>query len=366
MNKVIVIIFFFFNFNYLFAQDSLYLHTLSVGDIDNGWGILKKDDSNLLVFGSSANWTIFTNTEWKGFLLELDTIGNIIKTATAVNNNGWEGTLNSFAIGTDGSYIFTGYSSNYIIEYSSRIIGLFYKFNSFIYEKIIKDYTDFECSAHSTISTPDNGFIIGGRMRYFDEIDTHLYLLKIDKNGDIIWENIIDEFLYDNKVISIVPLPNGNFLANCLVNWSAWDGVGQIAFIELTTDGDIVNKKIIPVQSYFEDIFNLIPSKDNGFLGMYKDYTINKHSTIIKLDQNYNVLWQSPDLCNNCGNGEVAELPSGDIIVAGCYLTGDSLEAQVHLTKLSPQGNIIWQRLYGGEKMTTLMPSLPTRTVLFG
>ncbi|MCB0516759.1 MAG: hypothetical protein KDD49_11900, partial [Bacteroidetes bacterium] len=62
MNKVIVIIFFFFNFNYLFAQDSLYLHTLSVGDIDNGWGILKKDDSNLLVFGSSANWTIFTNT----------------------------------------------------------------------------------------------------------------------------------------------------------------------------------------------------------------------------------------------------------------------------------------------------------------
>ncbi|MEZ4914454.1 MAG: PKD domain-containing protein [Chitinophagales bacterium] len=254
------------------------------------------------------------------------------------------------AIGFDGNYCIIGSYIDYIYD-KYQIFGFFYKNGIFTYSKIISN-PSIIASAHCIAPSSDNGFIVGGGMRYFDEnmSDAELYLLKIDKNGDIIWQKIIDEFLYDNKVISIIPLPNGNFLANCLVNWSAWDGVGQIAFIELTTDGDIVNKKIIPVQSYFEDIFNLIPSKDNGFLGMYKDYTINKHSTIIKLDQNYNVLWQSPDLCNNCGNGEVAELPSGDIIVAGCYLTGDSLEAQVHLTKLSPQGNIIWQRLYGGEK----------------
>ncbi|MEZ4914439.1 MAG: PKD domain-containing protein [Chitinophagales bacterium] len=288
----------------------------------------------------------FTNTEWKGFLLELDTIGNIIKTATAVNNNGWEGTLNSFAIGTDGSYIFTGYSSNYIIEYSSRIIGLFYKFNSFIYEKIIKDYTDFECSAHSTISTPDNGFIIGVECVTFDEIDTHLYLLKIDKNGDIIWENIIDEFLYDNKVISIVPLPNGNFLASCAVNWQPWEfsNPADILFLEFDTDGNIIHKNLFN-WGISESIGDMSFCDDGTIIG---NYELDDLNYVIRFDTSFNIVWIS-EMISEYGISNPTELSSGDIIVAGT-IASNSLEAQVHLTKLSPQGNIIWQRLYGGEK----------------
>ncbi|MEZ4914458.1 MAG: PKD domain-containing protein [Chitinophagales bacterium] len=336
-------------FNLVYAQDSLFLQTKDIAHIDSGHGIFLSEN-NLYYFGSAANW-LFFDGYWQGFINKSDTLGNIINDYIIADTLG-QSNLTCFAIGEDQNLIFAGLVGDY---FHGDILLAFYKFDTYFFAKKLSISNTFTSVANSITVSPDNTFIIGGNINIPDEPDIpynlrKILLLKIDKNGDIIWEKIIDEFLYDNKVISIVPLPNGNFLANCLVNWSAWDGVGQIAFIELTTNGDIVNKKIIPVQSYFEAIHSFKNAANNTFIGTYVDYVDGKYNAIIKLDQNYNVLWQSPDLCNDCGNGEVAELPSGDIIVAGCYLTGDSLEAQVHLTKLSPQGNIIWQRLYGGEK----------------
>ncbi|MEZ4914452.1 MAG: PKD domain-containing protein [Chitinophagales bacterium] len=152
--------------------------------------------------------------------------------------------------------------------------------------------------------------------------------------------------MYDNKVISIVPLPNGNFLASCAVNWQPWEfsNPADILFLEFDTDGNIIHKNLFN-WGISESIGDMSFCDDGTIIG---NYELDNLNYVIRFDTSFNIVWIS-EMISEYGISNPTELSSGDIIVAGT-IAGNSLEAQVHLTKLSSQGNIIWQRLYGGEK----------------
>jgi hypothetical protein len=98
-----------------------------------------------------------------------------------------------------------------------------------------------------------------------------------------------------------------------------------------------------------EDISEIIPLADGGFLavGSTSSFGVNTDMYVVRTDSLGQLLWQ-----RNIGTGafetaaDAAEGPSGEIYVTGSvdYINGDD----VYLAKLSPGGNILWTKTFGG------------------
>jgi hypothetical protein len=341
----------FFLILYSVQAQVLFEKDFAIKDVHNGFDIKKYKENELWIVGSMFNWD---NQLWEAYVLKHDTLGtiqNIIKQEELNYNSSFY----AAAQGKDENWVVIGErnEANENISVWNTFAG-FWKFDAFWYTKEIGN-TNYHNFCTSIVPTEDNGFIAGGQLLLSqsddDPLDGHYqpYIIKIDENGDKEWELIIEGYSDDNIVRDITKLENGHYLAVCLVN-SIVGIISDIGFIEIDEAGNIVKQATID-WSVSEEMNKIFPLLSGEFIGShYGKNGQDEKATIIKFNSLYEILWQSEDLANGCGNSGVSELPSGDIVVSGCYNTDDiAYKSQAHISKLNSNGELLWRRLYGGE-----------------
>ncbi|MBK8444035.1 MAG: T9SS type A sorting domain-containing protein [Sphingobacteriales bacterium] len=328
----------------------LFEKDFAIKDIQNGFNLLKYKENEFWIVGNTLSWD---NQLWQAYILRYDTLG-IVKNTVLQNESEYESSFYAAAKGKDGNWVLIGQrnEANENISVWNTFAG-FWKFDAFWYTKEIGN-TSYYNFCTSIVPTEDNGFIAGGQLLLSqsddDPLDGHYqpYIIKIDENGDKEWELIIEGYSDDNKVTDLLALPNGNFLASCLVNWQPWNSnnPSDIALIEFDESGIIIQQKLIDWEVN-EVLWDLYVS-DSDYIAAYN----NQDSTyIMKLDLNFDVVWKSEEITNNCSIFQPMVLINGDIIAGGCYRTNlidYALQAQI--IKLNSNGELLWRRLYGGEE----------------
>lgn len=194
------------------------------------------------------------------------------------------------------------------------------------------------------VETPDISYmIVGDRWDTLDVFHTlDIYLIKVDKNGNLIWENTYGY--------------SGTEEGQAIVK--AWDdGYIIVGYTDSVQNDDIWLFKIDEMGNFlWEKLYgdtlydvpnNIKTTSDSGYIisgrsGRFPNYKVY----LLKIDINGDTLWTKKIGYNQAQEGyDVVEAYDGGFIVVGW--TGTVFGAVGYIIKTDITGNVIWERTYG-------------------
>ncbi len=202
-------------------------------------------------------------------------------------------------------------------------------FSQSVYEKLFN--TGSNTYGHDICQIDEHRFILTGKFRDSQTNLFQAYALMINDSGDTLWSKLFqstDEMDARNIKLSV----------DSTIIIGGTSGIG-IFIIKLDLAGQILLSKTInfPPTVFVDPEFSTLP--DSGLMvGAVISSLPNVSSTLIKLDKNFNVIWD--------------RYYSYDIFLrnlfcdsTGCIICGDKTTG-VNLLKVSPSGSILWTKRY--------------------
>ncbi len=190
----------------------------------------------------------------------------------------------------------------------------------------------------------DSGYIACG-ITMLDSINhTEIFLVKVDKNGNLQWSRTYGGTDYDEGRC-VIEITDGYIVAGSTTSYgNSWDAF----LMEVDTLGNSVWFKKYDC-SGDDVVFSVKQINDNGFI-IAGQTTMNETADIllIKTDPEGDTIWIRNYGRNGFDSGySVTVSSNGDYVATGFT---DSLgNWDVCLLRVTPDGDLIWFKTYGGE-----------------
>jgi len=200
--------------------------------------------------------------------------------------------------------------------------------------------------ANWIVQSGDGGFVMAGWTTSFGVGHRDAYLLKIDGNGNLIWANAYGGQSGDGA-LGIVETGDGAFIAAGITT-SFGAGNASAYLLRVNGDGNLVWDKTYGGSG--DDVANrIIRSGDGGFIvtGWTDSFGAgDPDAYVLKIDGDGNRIWEKA-YGGSDDDEAIGVVQSGDggFIVAG--LTVPEFD-DVYLLKIDADGNKVWEKAYGG------------------
>ena len=201
----------------------------------------------------------------------------------------------------------------------------------------------------SAEQTLDGGIITAGRTTSFvsgDDFDNML-IMKLDSYGNIEWQKVYGGESTDGAM-AISQANDGYIVAGYTNSFGAG---GDIWVLKLDENGNIEWQKVYGGDEW--DFAFHIQQANDGYIvaGTTHSYGEKGDIWILKLDENGNIEWQKVygGEENSSEAAFFVQQANDGYIVAGNTNLGEKIW-KIFLMKLDKNGNIEWQKVYGGEK----------------
>jgi hypothetical protein len=199
----------------------------------------------------------------------------------------------------------------------------------------------------SVIETGDGYYLTAGSLQYRDlesgEINTDAYVLKIDADGDTLWARRYGGGSGD-VARSVIEASDGNYvIAGYSNSWSA----GDLDFyvIKIDPDGNLIWETTIG-NSPGEDAgycVREVPDSSYRIVGTTDAYG-DTDILLVGVAADNSWSWQHPYVAPSYQHANRIEVtPSGDLIIVGTTFT---TSMDVYLMKINSMGDTLWTRAY--------------------
>lgn len=198
----------------------------------------------------------------------------------------------------------------------------------------------------------DGGFVIAGSTYSFDPQHEDVYLVKVDREGNRIWERTYGTSK-DDRAYAVVPSDDGGFVvagyANSPPDYRDTTSSADIYLLKVDADGNKVWETIYGEDGY-EWAFCITQSQDGGFIvGGSKPRQVGGHICrrvcVLKIDVDGNKVWEKT-YGGSRDDRAFAITQSGD---GGYVLAGFGNDEQdVYVLKIDSGGEKMWDKTYGG------------------
>jgi len=135
-----------------------------------------------------------------------------------------------------------------------------------------------------------------------------------------------------------------------LAGESGWHEDNSFWLVKTDYDGNIMWNKTYRGASFGAEAFSIVISGDGGFaIGGYSWQAGQNHIWLVKTDANGNMLWNK----TYGGDGDdrayfMIKTSDGGYALAGYTTSFGAGSADGYLIKTDPEGNMVWNRTYGG------------------
>lgn len=198
--------------------------------------------------------------------------------------------------------------------------------------------------------TADRGYILSGSTSSFGAGQSDAWCLKLDAAGNVAWQRTYGGPSFDAFWAIEQTADGGWILAGETTsfgagNWDAW-------CLKLNASGNVVWNRTYGGPS-FDQASDVQQTADGGYILTGSTSSFGAGSSdawCLKLDAAGNVAWQrtyggaSEDYA-----GAVQQTADGGFILAGSADLFGGGEFDAWCLKLNPEGNVAWQRTYGGS-----------------
>jgi hypothetical protein len=193
----------------------------------------------------------------------------------------------------------------------------------------------------SVMQTNDGGFIVGGRIGS----PAHYW---IDNTGNTEWEKTFNDGSGYHDIYSIQQTTDGGYV---FIGHKSGSGLEQVWVYKLDSSGDLVWKKNIRYSEIYKVFPSIEQTPDGGYILSLKEIDIfwytNNHSWAIKLDSQGNVEWQTA-LGTTYSIHKIKSTSDNGYIAVGYTITTSDTD-DIWIVKLNSQGNVQWEKFYGGS-----------------
>lgn len=284
---------------------------------------------------------------------------------------------------SDGGFVFAGYTESFAVGNLDLWVVKLNPDGSVAWNKT---YGDSESEfANSIQETSDGGFIVAGAK------GTRFWLLRLDQNGDILWQKRIGGSSNTYILQSVVETNDGSFVvagqvsalgaavikldANGNILWqytynSGWvlvsvettsDGgliavgygtsFGGVWILKLNADGTLQWQKGYGLPTTFEVGFAIKETSGNQYIvaGQIEPSISRKGDAwILLLNSDGSIAWQKAFGGNDYDQAyDVLETENGEFVFAGETRSFGSEFRNSWVVKINHSGDILWQKVYG-------------------
>jgi len=217
-----------------------------------------------------------------------------------------------------------------------------------------KTYGGIDCDdfGDSIQQTTDGGYIVAGRSSC-SATDIGFYLMKLDSNGDVTWQKKYGSFGVIYNARTIQQTTDGGYI---VAGYTASYGNFAARFLVLKLDcnGDVTWQKTYGGSSY-DYAYSIQQTIDGGYILAGDTHSFGDFDPcfwVLKLDCNGDVTWQKTYggiIGSSNFAKSIRQTSDGGYIVCGdtnSFCASHLSDAWV--LKLQSDGDIIWQKYYGG------------------
>ena len=190
-----------------------------------------------------------------------------------------------------------------------------------------------------------------GYIELTEEKRQDFWIIKIDKSGNIEWDEVFGENGPD-IANSIIRTKDGGYAVAGFI-WTIYSGKQDIWIIKLGENGNKEWEKTFDGDE--NDVaYSIIQTKDGGYAiaastGIKLWGEVN--CWVIKLDAKGNMEWDN----NFGGTGwdeiySIIQTKDGSFITTGCVWSKGAGRGDVRVAKLNKRGNLEWDKTFGGSE----------------
>jgi len=316
--------------------------TFGKGSDDIANSIQQTGDDGYII----AGWTGLFGYVGNVYILKLNSKGEVQWQKTF---GGWyDDGANSIQQTTDGGYIVAGWTYSFGSGCQDIYILKLNPKGEVEWDKTFGGESDDE--AKSIQQTTDGGYIVAGWTASFGTGKTDVYILKLDSKGeiDVSSQVDIDAPLSDIKIISP---SDGIALGGTIeINIDATDDV-ELEKVTLYIDGKKIREYTSGPYKYSWDSSKVKEGTHTITVeAVDKSGNVTTKSVTTIMDKIKDISWQKTfgGWYDEWANS-IQQTTDGGYIVAGWTESFGSGERDVYILKLSPKGQLEWQKTFGGE-----------------
>ena len=383
--------------NIQFLGEIEWTKTLGGAQEDFAFSVIQTLDGNLMVFGytSSTDGDIIDKTVQENdyWLIKLTMDGSIIwsKTYGGSGEDVGEKVIQT----NDGGYAIVGYSmssdgdaSNNEGAHDNWLLKLDASGN-ILWEK------SFGFSGHdhaySVIQTEDGGFFItgfldvtasggGGNSKTQNTLHGvgEFWCHKLNRNGETIWRKYFGGSSNDRSY-DAVQANDGGFVVTGFSESNDFDisnskGSYDIWVIKLDINGNLVWEKSLG-GAEIDQSRAITKTSDNGYIVAGNSFSVDGDISsnlgssdffLIKLNDNGNIVWSKNFGGSNFDYATAINATSDGFVVSGYsrssdnQLTSNYGDNDFWVIKINNQGNLIWQKSFGGSNLDFAFDAIET------
>ncbi len=208
--------------------------------------------------------------------------------------------------------------------------------------------------------TSDGGYFVAGYTGSFGNGGKDFWLLKFDSSGNLV-ENVTLGGSADDVAEIIKSTSDGGYLVVGYTR-SFGEGGADIWVVKLDSNRNILWQKTYGGEGG-ERASSVIEVSDGYIIsGHTGSFNSNKGALwVIKLDFNGNITWQKAyDGDNRDKFGIIKELSDGNFVLVGYTKSFGAGEGDIWILKIDSMGNVLWSKTYGGVANDMASDVLPT------
>ncbi len=204
--------------------------------------------------------------------------------------------------------------------------------------------------AYSIHQTSDNGYIVAGDTLSFGKGQSDIWVLKLSPDGGVFWQKTFGGVGNDHTK-SIKQTSDGGYV---VAGYTESFGAGSfdIWVLKLSPVGEVLWQKTYG-GSNNEGTFSIIETSDKGYAVAGYTESFGKGQSdawVFKLNPDGEVLWQKTYGGSNLDYGKsIFETSDKGYVVAGYTESFGKGASDAWVIKLSPVGEVLWQKTYGGD-----------------
>jgi hypothetical protein len=201
---------------------------------------------------------------------------------------------------------------------------------------------------YSVQQTSDGGYIIVGYTKSFGAGGADVYLIKVDANGIMQWSRTFGGS-GDDEGYSVQQTSDGGYI---IVGYTTSYGAGlfDVYLIKVDANGNMQWNRTFGGRGY--DLgFSVQQTSDGGYIivgaaGPYDAGLLGVY--LIKVDANGNMQWNRTFGGFQAVGRSVQQTRDGGYIIVGAMWPYDAGGDDVYLIKVDANGNMQWNRTFGG------------------